>query len=37
MQGNYIAAAVAILGWVGLFAYMVIVDRRAQDVKNDES
>jgi CcmD family protein len=31
MNGNYIAMAVTLLGWVGLFAYLVRLDRRLRD------
>lgn len=30
MNGNYIAMAVALMGWMGLFAYLVRLDRRIQ-------
>lgn len=33
MSGNYIAMAVTLLGWTGLFLYLVRLDRRLRDDK----
>lgn len=35
MDGNYVAMAVALLGWAGLFAYLVRLDRRVKDGKHE--
>ncbi len=35
MNGNYIAMAVALLGWVGLFFYLVRLDRRFRDGEHE--
>ena len=37
MDGNYVAMAVALLGWVGLFLYLVGLDRRVRKLDQDES
>jgi hypothetical protein len=37
MNGNYVAMAVAFLGWVGLFIYLVGLDRRVRKLDHDES
>ena len=36
MDGNYVAMAVTMLGWLGLFAYLVGLDRRVRKMKEDE-
>ena len=35
MNGNYIAMAVALLGWVALFLYLVRLDRRLRDGRHE--
>ena len=35
MNGNYIAMAVTLLGWVGLFVYLVRLDRRVKDTQHE--
>ena len=37
MDGNYVAMTVALLGWVGLFLYLVGLDRRVRKLDQDES
>lgn len=36
MKGNYIAMAVTLLGWVGLFLYLVRLDRRVRDGAHED-
>jgi CcmD family protein len=37
MDGNYVALAVTLVGWIGLFAYLVRVDKRVKELTNRES
>jgi len=36
MNGNYIAMAVTLLGWVGLFLYLVRIERRVKDLGHED-
>ena len=37
MEGNYVALAVTLVVWVGLFAYLVRLDRRVKELDRHES
>jgi hypothetical protein len=37
MDGNYVALAVTLVGWIGLFLYLVRVDKRVRELKDRES
>ena len=37
MDGNYVALAVTLLGWIGLFAYLVRLDRKVKELGHGES
>jgi hypothetical protein len=36
MGGNYVAMAVTLLGWAGLFLYLVRLDRRVREEKHED-
>lgn len=36
MNGNYIAMAVTLVGWVGLFLYLVRIERRVRDLSHED-
>ena len=35
MDGNYVALAVTMVGWIGLFAYLMRLDRKVKDLDNE--
>ena len=37
MDGNYVALAVTLVGWIGLFFYLVRVDKKVKELTNRES
>jgi hypothetical protein len=37
MDGNYVALAVTLVGWIGLFLYLMRVDKRVKELTNRES
>jgi len=37
MDGNYVALAVTLVGWIGLFLYLLRVDKRVKELTNRES
>lgn len=37
MNGNYVALAVTLIGWIGLFLYLVRLDRKVKELGKSES
>jgi CcmD family protein len=37
MDGNYVALVVTLVGWIGLFLYLVRLDRRVRELNDRES
>ena len=35
MDGNYVALAVTMVGWIGLFAYLVRLDRKVRELDRE--
>jgi len=35
MDGNYVALAVTMVGWIGLFAYLVRLDRKVRELDSE--
>lgn len=36
MDGNYVALAVTLVGWIGLFLYLVRLDRKVRELDKHE-
>ena len=35
MDGNYVALAVTMVGWIGLFAYLMRLDRKIKELDSE--
>ena len=35
MDGNYVALAVTMVGWIGLFAYLMRLDRKVKELDSE--
>ena len=35
MDGNYVALAVTMVGWIGLFAYLMHLDRKVKELDRE--